>query len=98
MAKQPEGTLPVPITKTTMGKPEGSLLTRMSKLMKEHQNIMYCRRGMVGIFFPNIDEERNPAAWSRAYWDIAAMFNIMLEDSQVSVKKVGATQYYHWAG
>jgi len=98
MAKQPIGTLPVPTTKTMKGKKEGSLLTRMSKLMNENPNVMYCRRGMVEIFFQNLDENRNQAEWNRAYWDVAKMFEIMLDDSQVAVKKVGATHYYHWVG
>ena len=98
MSEKSEGTLPVPTDRTTKGKNEGSLLTRMSKLMKEFPSIMYCRRGMVEIFFPSLNEEHDKAKWNNAYWDVAKMFEVMLDDSLVAVKKVGVTQYYHWVG
>jgi hypothetical protein len=97
MHKQ-KGTLPVPTDRTAKGKKEGSLLTRMSKLMKENPHVMYCRRGMLEIFFPSLNEERDSADWNRAYWDVASMFEVMVDDNQVAVKKVGVTHYYHWVG
>jgi hypothetical protein len=96
--EKPKGTLPVPTGKTAKGKEEGSLLTRMSKHMKAHPDTMFCRRGMVNIFFPNLREEHDRQEWSTAYWTFAVLFRVLLEDGLVAVRKVGATQYYHWVG
>jgi hypothetical protein len=99
MGKMPEATLPV-VAENTRGKKEGSLLTRMSKLMKENPNIRYCRRGMVEILFPNIRhrEGRETPEWVKQYWNVAKMFQVMHEDGQVATTKVGVTTYYSWVG
>jgi hypothetical protein len=93
-----KGTLPVPTLKNTRAKEEGSLLTRMSKLMQEHPHTMYCRRGMVNIFFPKLGELTDRQEWSTAYWTFAVLFKVLLEDGKVAVHKVGATNYFHWVG
>jgi len=98
MVWKPKGSLPVPTNKIVKVKKEGSLLTRMMKVLKENQTTRYCRRGMVEIFFPNLDEEKNKAEWTRAYWDVAKMFEIMFDDGQIAETKVKATIYCHWVG
>jgi len=101
MGKKPEATLPV-VAENIRGKKEGSLLTRMSKLMRENPNIRYCRRGLVEILFPklNVAERRGREMpeWVKQYWNVAKMFQVMLEDGQVATTKVGVTTYYSWVG